>query len=137
MDGRGDGGDPARMTPTFDTKAALVLDETLPAWQRVNVAAFLFSGFGAVGERYRDADGNEYLPMLREPVMVFGSDGAGVRRAYERARARGVEELAIFTRELFETRIVGCCQGDLRKRRHGALLLFEGKLSPGRSHQIC
>ena len=26
-----------------------------------------------------------------------------MRRAYERARARGVEELAIFTRELFET----------------------------------
>jgi hypothetical protein len=91
------------MTQAFDTKAALVIDESLPTWQKVNVAAFLFSGFGAVGERYRDADGNEYLPMLREPIMVFGADSAGVRRAYERARARGVEELAIFTRELFET----------------------------------
>lgn len=91
------------MTPTFDTKAALVLDESLPTWQKVNVAAFLFSGFGAVGEHYRDADGNEYLPMLREPIMVFGTDAGGVRRAYDRARARGVEELAIFTRELFDT----------------------------------
>jgi hypothetical protein len=91
------------MTPRFETKAALVLDESLPTWQMVNVAAFLFSGFGAVGERYRDADGNDYLPMLREPIMVFGADSAGVRRAYERARARGVEELAIYTRELFDT----------------------------------
>jgi hypothetical protein len=91
------------MTPSFDTKAALVIEESLSTWQKVNVAAFLFSGFGAVGEHYRDADGNEYLPMLREPIMVFGADGAGVRRAYERARARGVEELAIFTRELFDT----------------------------------
>lgn len=91
------------MSATFDTKAAIVLDESLPTWQMVNVAAFLFSGFGAVGGRYRDADGNEYLPMLREPIMVFGADAAGVRRAFERARGRGVEELAIFTRELFDT----------------------------------
>ncbi len=103
MDGRGNGGDSARVSPTFDTKVAIVLDESLPTWQKVNVAAFLFSGFGTVGEPYRDADGNEYLPMLREPVMVFGSDAAGVRRAYERARARGVGELAVFTRELFVT----------------------------------
>jgi hypothetical protein len=27
----------------------------------------------------------------------------GIRRAYERARARGVEQLAIFTREVFTT----------------------------------
>ena len=91
------------MTQPFDTKAAIVLDDSLPTWQKVNVAAFLFSGFAAVGERYRDADGHEYLPMLREPIMVFGADSSGVRRAYERARARGVEELAIFTRALFDT----------------------------------
>jgi hypothetical protein len=91
------------LSDRFETKAAIVLDESLATWQKVNVAAFLFSGFGAVGERYRDSDGNEYLPMLREPIMIFGADAAGVRRAYERARARGVEELAIFTRELFDT----------------------------------
>ena len=37
------------MSPTFDTKVAIVLDESLPTWQKVNVAAFLFSGFGIVG----------------------------------------------------------------------------------------
>ena len=91
------------MSHRFETKAAIVLDESLATWQKVNVAAFLFSGFGAIGEPYRDADGNEYLPMLREPIMIFGVDAAGVRRAYERARARDVRELAIYTRELFST----------------------------------
>jgi hypothetical protein len=43
-----------------------------------------------------------YLPMFRQPVLVYGADGAGLRRAYERARRRGVE-LAIYTRDLFAT----------------------------------
>jgi len=39
------------MIQTFDTKVAIVLDESLPTWQKVNVAAFLFSGFGTVGDQ--------------------------------------------------------------------------------------
>ena len=34
---------------------------------------------------------------------IYAADSAGIRRAYERAMARQVEELAIFTRELFST----------------------------------
>jgi hypothetical protein len=56
-----------------------------------------------VGEPYVDGSGTQYLPMFRQPVMVFEGDAAGVRRAYERALARGVEELAVFTSELFAT----------------------------------
>jgi hypothetical protein len=41
--------------------------------------------------------------MLRQPILVYGADGPGIRRAYDRAMARGVEQLAIFTRELFST----------------------------------
>jgi hypothetical protein len=41
--------------------------------------------------------------MFRQPVLVFEADRAGVRRAYERALERGVDELAIFTAELFST----------------------------------
>jgi hypothetical protein len=55
-----------------------------------------------VGEPYVDGSGNRYLPMFRQPVMVFAADAPGIRRAYERARQREVE-LAIFTRELFST----------------------------------
>jgi hypothetical protein len=91
----------------FDTKLAVVLLDDLAVWQKTNVTAFLASGIAAtdpsaVGEPYVDGSGNRYLPMFRQPVMVFAADAPGIRRAYERARERNVE-LAIFTRELFST----------------------------------
>jgi hypothetical protein len=92
----------------FDTKLAVVLRDDLAPWQRVNVTAFLVSGIagtepGVVGEPYVDGSGNRYLPMFRQPVLVFEADSAALRRAYERAMQRGVEQLAIFTKELFAT----------------------------------
>jgi hypothetical protein len=91
----------------FDTKIAVVIREDLAPWQKMNVTAFLVSGIAAtvpdiVGDPYLDGSGNEYLPMFRQPVMVFGADAPGIRRAYERARQRSVE-LAIYTHELFST----------------------------------
>jgi hypothetical protein len=91
----------------FDTKIAIVLRDDLAVWQKANVTAFLVSGISGtapdtVGEPYRDGSGNKYLPMFRQPVMVFGTDAAGLRRAYERAMQRGVQ-LAIYTYELFAT----------------------------------
>jgi hypothetical protein len=91
----------------FDTKLAVVVREDLAVWQKINVAAFLVSGIagtdpGVVGDPYVDGSGERYLPMFRQPVLIFGADSAGIRRAYERARARDVE-LAIYTAELFAT----------------------------------
>jgi len=57
---------------------------------------------GVVGEPYRDGSGNEYLPMFVQPVLVYEADAAALRRAYERALSRDVE-LAVYTRELFDT----------------------------------
>jgi hypothetical protein len=96
------------MDAPFDTKVAVVLLDDLPVWQKANATAFLVSGIaggtpGLVGEPYVDGSGNTYLPMLRQPILVYAADAAGIRRAYERAMAREVEELAIFTRELFTT----------------------------------
>jgi len=92
----------------FDTKVAIVIDEQLAGWQKANVTAFLVSGIAAtepalVGEPYIDGSGNRYLPMCRQPIMVYAADGAGLRRAYERAMAREVERLAVFTHDLFAT----------------------------------
>ena len=92
----------------FDTKIAVVLLDDLPVWQKTNATAFLVSGFAAddatvVGEPYVDGSGNRYLPMFRQPVMVYSADAVGIRRAYERAMARELDQLAIFTRELFST----------------------------------
>ena len=91
----------------FDTKLAVVLRDDLAAWQAINVTGFLVSGIaatvpGIVGEPYRDGSGNEYLPMLVQPLLVYEADGPALRRAYERALGRGVRP-AIYTRELFET----------------------------------
>jgi len=91
----------------FDTKIAVVLREDLPVWQKANVTAFLVSGIAGtepetIGEPYEDGSGNRYLPMFRQPVLIFAADAAGMRRAYERAMDRGIE-LAIYTRELFAT----------------------------------
>jgi hypothetical protein len=92
----------------FDTKIAVVLDEALAVWQKANVTAFLISGIAGtdpdlVGEPYVDGSGNRYLPMCRQPIMVYAADQPGLRRAYERAMARDVERLAIFTHDLFAT----------------------------------
>lgn len=92
----------------FDTKIAVVLLDDLAVWQKANVTAFLASGIAGgdpstVGDPYVDGSGNEYLPMFRQPVLVFAADAGGLRRAYERAMAREVAQLAIYTRELFAT----------------------------------
>jgi hypothetical protein len=91
----------------LDTKLAVVLRDDLAVWQKTNVTAFLASGIagaapGVVGEPYRDASGNEYLPMFVQPVLVYEADAAALRRAYERALSRDVE-LAVYTHDLFET----------------------------------
>ena len=91
----------------FATKIAVVLRDDLAVWQKANVTAFLVSGIAGtasdtVGDPYEDASANRYLPMFREPVLVYAADAPGLRRAYERAMQRDVE-LAIYTHELFTT----------------------------------
>ena len=91
----------------FDTKIAVVLRDDLAGWQRTNVTAFLVRGIagtvaGVVGEPYKDASGNEYLPMFVQPVLVYEADGQALRRAFGRAMSRGVTP-AVYTRELFAT----------------------------------
>jgi len=92
----------------FDTKIAIVLDQQLAVWQKANVTAFLISGIAAadpalVGEPYIDGSGNRYLPMCRQPIIIYAADRTGLHLAYERAMARNVEQLAIFTHDLFST----------------------------------
>ncbi|WP_434593599.1 DUF2000 family protein [Brevibacterium sp. 1718] len=91
----------------FDTKVVVVLRDDLKAWQELNVTAFLMSGIatsdvGLVGENYRDADGNDYLPMLRQPVMVMTADADKLRSIRTKAMGRGIPT-AIYTEELFST----------------------------------
>lgn len=91
----------------FDTKIAVVLRDDLQTWQRLNTAAFLVSGLGAevpevVGEPYSDADGTEYLPMFRQPVLVFEASKEALVTCHQRALRRQLP-LAVFTTDLFST----------------------------------
>ncbi|MER5279066.1 DUF2000 domain-containing protein [Streptomyces sp. NPDC002809] len=91
----------------FDTKIAVLLRNDLETWQRLNVTAFLVSGLGTavpevVGEPYTDADDTPYLPMFRQPVMVFEGPKELLTTAHTRAVGRGVP-LSVFTSDLFAT----------------------------------
>ncbi|MFI6576302.1 DUF2000 family protein [Nocardiopsis sp. NPDC050513] len=91
----------------FDTKIAVAVREDLAVWQKLNVTAFLSSGVaggnpGSMGEPYEDGSGNTYLPMFREPVLVFAADARTLARTLERARSRGLAA-AVYTEELFKT----------------------------------
>ncbi|MFJ9035246.1 DUF2000 family protein [Streptomyces sp. NPDC102406] len=91
----------------FDTKIAVLLRDDLETWQRLNVTAFLVSGLGTqvpevVGEPYADADDTPYLPMFRQPVLVFEGGKEVLRAAHERALRRALPR-AVFTSDLFAT----------------------------------
>jgi hypothetical protein len=91
----------------FDTKVAVLLRDDLETWQRLNVTAFLVSGIAGtraevIGEPYEDADGTAYLPMFRQPVLVFSGDADVIRSAHRRALDRGLD-MSVFTAELFVT----------------------------------
>ncbi|MFF3783494.1 DUF2000 family protein [Streptomyces sp. NPDC001933] len=91
----------------FDTKIAVLLREDLETWQRLNVTAFLVSGLGpevpeVIGEPYADADGTAYLPMFRQPVLVFEGTKETLTAAHGRALSRSLPR-SVFTSDLFAT----------------------------------
>ncbi|WP_329122384.1 DUF2000 domain-containing protein [Streptomyces sp. NBC_01465] len=91
----------------FDTKIAVLLRDDLETWQRLNVTAFLVSGLGTVipeviGEPYADADDTAYLPMFRQPVLVFEGSKETLTAAHAKALGRGLP-VSVFTSDLFAT----------------------------------
>jgi hypothetical protein len=92
----------------FDTKIAVVVRNDLAGWQRLNVCAFLIGGVtaaagpAAIGEDYLDADGNRYLPLLVQPVLVFEAGAEKLKTVRERAARREVP-IALYTAEMFAT----------------------------------
>lgn len=100
--------EPTRAEPIrFDTKIAVLLRDDLEPWQRLNVTAFLVSGLGTqvpevIGEPYEDADGAAYLPMFRQPVLVFEGSKETMKAAHARVLSRALPR-ALFTGDLFTT----------------------------------
>jgi hypothetical protein len=91
----------------FDTKIAIVVRDDLAGWQRLNVTAFLASGVAGtdpeiIGKPYLDGSDREYLPMFRQPVLVFTATAAELARTHARALSR-LLPTAVYTAEMFTT----------------------------------
>jgi hypothetical protein len=91
----------------FDTKFAIAVRDDLANWQKLNVACFLSGGLVGVspelaGERYIDASGTRYGPLVRQPILIFQASGSELRRSLQRALERGLSP-SIYTFELFAT----------------------------------
>lgn len=91
----------------FDTKIAIVVREDLATWQKLNVTAFLISGIigandGLLGERYEDAAGNTYNPLVVQPVIVLSANADTIKAIYRRGMERGVR-LSLYIEDMFAT----------------------------------
>ncbi|MFF3459304.1 DUF2000 family protein [Streptomyces sp. NPDC002730] len=105
--GAGTAAGDANVPVRFETKIAVLLRDDLESWQRLNVTAFLVSGLGTaspevIGEPYTDADDTSYLPMFRQPVLVFEGTKETLTAAHGRALSRSLPS-AVFTSDLFST----------------------------------
>jgi len=99
--------DDAAQPIRFETKIAVLLREDLQVWQALNVCSFLMSGVAAgnaetIGEPYEDADGNRYLAMFRQPVVVLEGNKELLGIAQGRALERELP-MALYTENLFLT----------------------------------
>jgi hypothetical protein len=90
----------------FDTKIAVVVRDDLLPWQALNVTAFTVSGIATlpdvIGENYVDGSGVEYLPMIRQPMLIFAVSAEQMRAVYQQARGNDVR-FTIYTEDLFST----------------------------------
>jgi hypothetical protein len=55
-----------------------------------------------IGEPYGDGSGNAYLPMFRQPVLVYAADAAALGRVRALAVGRGLA-VAVYIEEMFKT----------------------------------
>ncbi|GAA4198039.1 DUF2000 domain-containing protein [Microbispora amethystogenes] len=91
----------------FTTKIGIVVRGDLADWQKLNVTAFLASAVAGgvpevIGEPYEDGSGTSYLPMFRQPVLVYAADAAELARVRDRAVERGLD-VAVYIEEMFKT----------------------------------
>ena len=91
----------------FDTKIGIVVRDDLAAWQKLNVTAFLASAVAGghpevIGERYQDGSGTDYLPMFRQPVLVYSATADELTTVHGRALARQLD-VGVYIDEMFKT----------------------------------
>ncbi|MCR9213106.1 MAG: DUF2000 family protein [Proteobacteria bacterium] len=90
-----------------ETKIAIIIRNDLETWQKLNVTAFLTGGVlstsdGLLGENYEDADGVTYTPLIIQPIIILGTDAAGLKKIHARALSRECP-LSVYIEDMFKT----------------------------------
>lgn len=90
----------------FETKIVIILRDNLEVWQKLNITAFLMSGISGaeniIGEEYIDADGQKYLSMCKQPIMIFASETYKLREILKKSFNKEIK-VSVYTEELFNT----------------------------------
>ena len=91
----------------FTTKFAIVVDEDLAVWQKLNVIAFLSSGLTSqiidiFGQAYEDKTGKQYSPLCKQPIVVLKAPRKKLNTYLARANKHEVNS-AIFIEDMFST----------------------------------
>ena len=90
----------------FDNKIVAILRYDLLMWQKLNVTAFIMSGIGGrqdvLGEPYVDGVGKMYLPMSKQPILIYAASSEQLKEILFKAQSKEVH-MAIYTEELFNT----------------------------------
>ena len=93
----------------YDKKVAIVIQDSLLPWQKLNVASFLASSIAIKfpethGDEFVTADNVRFLPFLKNPILVYKAETKEkLQRAFLRSRDRELA-IGIYTNPLFETR---------------------------------
>lgn len=80
---------------TFDTKIAFIVRDDLPAWQRLNVVAFLATGIASSAPEimrapYIDSLGRTYGNMSGQPMLIFQGELEKLQAVHRKALEREV-----------------------------------------------
>lgn len=93
----------------YDKKVAIVLQDDLLPWQKLNVVSFLASSIAITfpethGGEFVTADNVKFLPFIKHPVLIYKAETKEkLQRAFVRSRDRELS-IGIYTKPLFDTR---------------------------------
>lgn len=93
----------------YNNKIAIVIKDDLLTWQKLNVTAFLANSIAIKlpethGKPLVSASGTEYLPFMKQPVLVYKADNAEqIKRALNRAKDRDLH-IGVYTYNHFATK---------------------------------
>lgn len=93
----------------YENKVAIVVNNDLKDWQKLNVVSFLASSIPIKfsethGKEFVNKSNSVYLPFIKHPIMIYAADSTDeIKRAFKRAKERELA-IGIYTEPLFSTK---------------------------------